>query len=294
MTLTGTADSRGRATSWWFEHGTSTRYGARTSSRSAGSGVAVAVSAAITRLAPNTSTTTGSSPRNDAGTSRRRPHVHDDGRDPRRCGAPGRVRARHHALRTIPTRRGGETVTLFAQPFGGGSPARSRRCSPGRTGPALPGEAADPHFYSASWSGGQSLAVVVAVRPAVSLRRTATGRFHPCAGVRSFAGRGAAAPATATGRWITIKRLRLNGRSAALFRVAKAAARRLHRSRRDQRQPGRRRLPGGLQPHDRRPARLTQRSRLGAHRDARRTAGGARPPDRPRAALPAGEPVRAG
>ena len=69
---------------------------------------------------------------------------------------------------------------------------------------------------------GQSPAVVVAVRPAVSLRRTAAGRLSTrVLGVRSFAGRVVQLrKRTATGRWVTIKRLRLNGRSAALFRVA--------------------------------------------------------------------------
>ena len=37
VTLTGSVDPRTRATSWWFEYGTTTGYGSRTPSRSAGS-----------------------------------------------------------------------------------------------------------------------------------------------------------------------------------------------------------------------------------------------------------------
>src|SRR2546423_904975 len=38
-TVTGTVDPRGRSTRWWFEYGTTSRYGSRTTTRSAGSGV---------------------------------------------------------------------------------------------------------------------------------------------------------------------------------------------------------------------------------------------------------------
>jgi hypothetical protein len=54
-TLSGTVNPEGQATSYVFEYGTSTAYGTQTPSVSAGSGTkAVAVSAAITALAPNT------------------------------------------------------------------------------------------------------------------------------------------------------------------------------------------------------------------------------------------------
>ena len=60
------------------------------------------------------------------------------------------------------------------------------------------------------------------MRPAVSLRRTATGRLATrVSGVRSFAGRRVQLQRrTAAGRWVTVRRLRLDSRSAALFRVA--------------------------------------------------------------------------
>lgn len=53
VTLTGTVDPVGRATSWWFELGPTTSYGTRTLTRSAGSGRgAVAVSETVTGLTP--------------------------------------------------------------------------------------------------------------------------------------------------------------------------------------------------------------------------------------------------
>ena len=64
-TLTGSVDPRGRATTWYFEYGTSTRYESRTSRRSAGSGSARAERECIALgsrcLEPPT--TTGWSPR---------------------------------------------------------------------------------------------------------------------------------------------------------------------------------------------------------------------------------------
>ena len=37
-TLNGTVDPNGRATTWYFEYGTSTSYGSKTAEKSAGSG----------------------------------------------------------------------------------------------------------------------------------------------------------------------------------------------------------------------------------------------------------------
>jgi hypothetical protein len=51
--LTGTVDPNGRTTTWYFEYGPTTAYGARTPTRSAGSGnAAVSVSATVSGLTP--------------------------------------------------------------------------------------------------------------------------------------------------------------------------------------------------------------------------------------------------
>src|SRR5207248_6642713 len=50
-TLNGSVDPDGRATTWYFEYGTSTSYGSNTSTKSAGSGTAaVSVAAQISGL----------------------------------------------------------------------------------------------------------------------------------------------------------------------------------------------------------------------------------------------------
>ena len=78
-----------------------------------------------------------------------------------------------------------------------------------------------PPRYAASWNHGQSAQQIVAVRPAIALRRTATGRFSTrVTGARSFAGRLVQLQRrTAAGRWVTVKRVRLNARSARLFKA---------------------------------------------------------------------------
>jgi Ca2+-binding RTX toxin-like protein len=51
--LNGVVDPKGRATNWWFEYGTSTRYGTKTPVRNAGSGTsAVPVATPVTGLQP--------------------------------------------------------------------------------------------------------------------------------------------------------------------------------------------------------------------------------------------------
>ena len=255
----GDADRPGRPErardGWYFEYGTSTRYGSRTPTRKRGSGCRPHRCRAA--LGPDAGHVYHFRlvAESDAGTSRGADvAVHDDGRDARDACAPGRLRARPHALRLVPVRRAGELVTLFAQTYGEGSPRSIATVLTAADGTWR--YLAKPRIqtsYLASWNGSQSAASVVAVRPAVSLRRTATGRLSTrVVGARSFAGRVVQLQRrSATGRWVTIKRVQLNRRSAALFR-AHAPARQVDAPHRDEREPGRLRLPGRLQPHDHR------------------------------------------
>ncbi len=222
-TLTGSVDPRTRATTWWFEYGTSTGYGSQTPSRSAGSGSARAVSAALSGLRPGTTYHYRVVARNDAGTTR--------GADASFTTVG--VTLTIPALRVVygrgillsgfvPTRRAGESVIVFAQPLGEGSPRSVATVLTAADGSWR--WLAKPRIrtsYAAQWAGALSGASVVAVRPAVSLRRTASGLFSTrVRGVRSFAGRTVQLQRrSATGRWITIKRVRLNGRSAASIRA---------------------------------------------------------------------------
>src|SRR5207244_13289142 len=74
--------------------------------------------------------------------------------------------------------------------------------------------------YEASSSGGTSSAVTVGVRPAVSLRVLPRARFSThVAAARSFAGHLVQLQRrSASGRWTTLARARLNGSSTAVFR----------------------------------------------------------------------------
>ncbi len=159
----------------------------------------------------------------------------------------------------VPVRRAGELVTLFAQTYGEGSPRSIATVLTAADGTWR--FLAKPRIqtsYLASWNGSRSGASVVAVRPAVSLRRTATGRLATrVVGARSFAGRVVQLQRrSATGRWVTIKRVQLNRRSAALFRANGGATRPLDAPHRDEREPGGRWVSRRLQPHDRLSPRL--------------------------------------
>jgi hypothetical protein len=223
-TVAGTVDPRGRATSWWFEYGTTTGYGSRTSARNAGAGnVVVPVSASLSRLTPGAAYHYRLVARNGAGTSRGADQTFTTVGVTLTTAARTVVYGRGLTLTgTVPTRRAGETVTVLAQAFGEGSFRSVVSVITGTDG--VWRYVVKPRIrtsYAALWEGGRSPASTVGVRPAVSLRRTAAGLYSTrVVGVRSFAGRVVQLQRrSATGRWITVKRVRLNQRSAALFRA---------------------------------------------------------------------------
>jgi hypothetical protein len=223
-TLTGSVDPRTRSTSWWFEYGTTTGYGSQTAAKGAGSGAtARAVSAGLSGLRPGTIYHYRVVARNDAGTTRGADLTFATAGVTLSAPALYVVYGRGILLSgLVPTRRAGESVTIFAQPLDGGSPR-----SVATVLTAVDGTwrwLAKPRIrtsYAAQWAGALSPASIVGVRPAVSLRRTATGRFATrVVAARSFAGRGVQLQRrSSTGRWITIKRARLNGRSSASIKA---------------------------------------------------------------------------
>ena len=124
---------------------------------------------------------------------------------------------------TVPTKRAGESVTVFAQKLGDVSFSSVATVLTAADGTWR--YLAKPTIqtsYLASWAGARSSATAVGVRPAVSLRRTAAGLLATrVAGAHSFGGRLVQLQRrTTAGRWVTVKRLRLNARSAATFRPA--------------------------------------------------------------------------
>lgn len=222
-TLTGTVDRRGRSTNWYFEYGTTTRYGSRTPTRSVPSGAgARTVTASLTRLTPGTTYHYRLVATSDAGTSRGADATFTTVGVTLATPALTVVYGRGITLfGSVPVKRAGETVTVFAQPYGEGSFRSIATVLTAADGTWR--YVARPRIgtsFLASWNGGRSGATAVGVRPAVSLRRTAAGLLSTrVAGAHSFAGRRVQLQRrTAAGKWVTIKRLRLNKRSAALFR----------------------------------------------------------------------------
>lgn len=223
-TPTGSVDPRGRATTWYFEYGTSTRYGSRTSRRSAGSGSGARnVTASLSSLTPGATYHYRVVATSDAGSSRGDDVTFTTVGVTLTTPALLVVYGRGVTLSgAVPTKRAGEVVTVLAQRFGEGSFRSIATVLTAADGTWR--YLAKPTIrtsYMASWNRGVSPAAAVGVRPAVSLRRTADGRLATrVAGARSFAGRFAQLQRrTSAGRWVTIKRVRLSARSAALFRA---------------------------------------------------------------------------
>jgi hypothetical protein len=222
--LNGTVTPNGLATSWWFEYGTGTRYGAKTRTRSAGKGTRqVNVAAALTRLRSGTTYHFRLVARNAAGTRRGADSTFTTAGVALAAHAQSVVFGRGVMLSgVLPTGRAGETITLLARVFGRGSPVSLVNVVTG------PGGAwrylARPTIltsYSASWGGLTSREILVGVRPRVRFRRTGRGRFTArVVAARSFRGRSVRLQRrTRAGRWVTVKRIRLNRRSSATFRV---------------------------------------------------------------------------
>ena len=223
-TATGSVDPGGRATRWYFEYGTSTRYGKRTPARSAGSGSgARTVTAFLSGLQSATTYHDRLVASSDAGTSRGADVSFTTVGVTLHAAGLRVVYGRSVLLSGIaPTGRAGEQVTLFSQPFGGGSFRSIATLITGDGGAWR--YLARPRIrtaYAASWQGGLSPSTVVGVRPVVSFRVDTRARYatRVVAG-RSFAGRLVQLQRrSATGRWVTLKRVRLGRRSAAVFRA---------------------------------------------------------------------------
>jgi hypothetical protein len=224
-TAVGSVDPLGRATTWYVEYGTSTTYGSRTSTMSAGSRAGSrSVSVSLSGLTPSTTYHYRLVAKSDAGTSRGSDVTFTTAGVTLALVAQRVVYGHGVSLSgTVPTNRAGEVVIVFAQAFG------EATFSPIATVVTTGGGAwrylAKPRIgtsYRASWNGGLSPAAAVGVRPGVSFRRTAPRTFaaRVFAG-RSFAGRVVQLQRlTSTGRWVTVKRVRLRARSAAAFHAS--------------------------------------------------------------------------
>jgi len=221
--LNGSVDPNGLATTWYFEYGTSAGYGAKTPTRSAGKGTRpVSVSYALTRLRAATTYHYRLVARNATGTRR--------GADTTFTTTGVTLAAHAHKVvygravtlsGLVPSGRAGESVAVFAQRFGWGSPRLIATVVTG-VGGAWQYLARPPigTSYIANWNGLTSQATVIGVRPRVRFRRIGRARFATrVVGVRSFRGRVVKFQRRTAGGWVRVKRVRLKRRSAATFRT---------------------------------------------------------------------------
>jgi hypothetical protein len=221
--LTGSLNPQGRGTTWYFEYGTTTRYGSRTPTRNANSGFGdLTVTAPISRLRTAVLYHYRLVARNNVGTTR--------GVDLTLTTTGVSLAARVRRVvfgravmlsGAVPTRRPGESVTVFAQKFGTGSPLAVATVFTGDGG--VWRYLARPTIrtsYLASWNGVTSRQLVIGVRPRVVFRRVGRARFRTrVLGARSFAGRKVKLQRLTSVGWVTVKRVRLNRGSGKTFRV---------------------------------------------------------------------------
>jgi hypothetical protein len=221
--LTGSVDPRGRSTTWWFDYGTSTRYGKSTTHRSAGSRAgAQTVVGVLTSLAANATYHYRLVARSDAGTAY--------GSDATfTTSGVSLVLAAHQVVfggrvrltGSVPTHQAGEQVIVFSRAYGTGSFRSIATVLTGTDGTwtylARPRIATS---YQASWRSGLSATVSVGVHPRVTIARFRNGRFLvSVSGAHTFAHRVVQLQRRVGTRWVTIKRVRLGLRSRAEFRA---------------------------------------------------------------------------
>jgi hypothetical protein len=223
-TLTGTLDPSGHSTSWHFEYGTSTAYGSKTSTRSAGSGTgARAVSEAVSGLTPGTTYHARLVASSSAGTSYGADvSFTTSGPVLTLAAAPTIVvYGKTSTLSgTVSTKTANQSVSVFAQKSGQSSFVAIASVLTDAGGAWR--YAVKPSIgtvYKALFSGGASPVRTIGVRPAISLRGLSKQRFATrVAAAHSFAGRTVQLQRrSAGGRWPTIARARLNASGAAVF-----------------------------------------------------------------------------
>jgi hypothetical protein len=232
-TLTGTVDPKGRSTTWYFDYGTTTAYGSRTASQSAGSGTgAEAVSVTVSNLTAGTAYHYRIVATSSAGTG--------TGADVGFTTLPAVTMAKPaskvvagHYVKLSGTVSGGQTgvsVTVLAQAFGASAQTQVATVLTGAGGAWT--YLARPQIetaYQASASGGTSASFTIGVQPAISLQLITGARFATrVSAASSFAGKVVQLQRLSGKRWVTVKRAPLN--PGAVF-AAKALPRGLSKIR---------------------------------------------------------------
>lgn len=221
--LTGSLDTLGRSTTWWFDYGTTTKYGKSTTHRSAGSKAgAQTVTAPLTGLAATTTYHYRLVATSDGGTRY--------GADAtfttsgvslivaaRQVTFGGRIKL----TGSVPTHTTGEQVVVFSKPYGSGSFRSIATVLTGTGG--VWSYLVRPRIataYEASWRNGLSAAVSISVHPRVGLTRYRNGHFLvSVAGNHPFAHRVVQLQRKVGTRWVTIRRVRLGLRSRVEFQA---------------------------------------------------------------------------
>jgi len=226
-TLTGSVNPIGNPTSWYFEYGTTTSYGSKTPSRSAGSSSAVTgVSAAIANLTAGTTYHYRLVAKSKTGIT--------DGSDVTfttvaavTISAPSfqTIYGQYVTLSGgVASKQPGVSVTIAAEPYG--------TTAYTAVGTVLTGAGGGWTFqakptlgtaYEATVTQGPSSSVTIGVAPAISLRVITKARFSTrvVAGA-SFAGKRVQLQREVTGgAWVTVAHAQLNGKSSAIFPASK-------------------------------------------------------------------------
>jgi phosphodiesterase/alkaline phosphatase D-like protein len=221
--VSGSLDTHGRSTTWWFEYGTTTGYGHSTASKSAGStSGAQSVSATLTGLTAGTTYHYRLVAKSDAGTTRGADGVLTTsgvtlGVLAREVIFGGRIKLSG----VVPTHQAGEQVVVFAQPYGGGSFHSVTTVLTGVGGVWV--YMARPEIttsYEASWKGGTTAPVTIGVHPHITLARLKNGHFVVRAlGGRTFAGKVVQLQRRSGSHWKTIRRVRLGSKSRIEFKA---------------------------------------------------------------------------
>lgn len=222
-TLLGSVEPNGRSTTWYFEYGVTTGYGSRTPAGSAGSGTGIRnVTASISSLAPGMTYHYRLVATSEAGMGQGADLTFTTAGVTLTAAAFRIVYGRPVTLSgAVSSRRAGERVTILAEQFGESS-FRSIATATTLDG-GIWSFATTPTIltsYQASWKDATSSAATVGVRPRVSFRVITRARFSTRVDAgRSFAGRYVQLQRRSSfGRWVTVKRARLNGTSAAILR----------------------------------------------------------------------------
>jgi hypothetical protein len=221
--LTGSLDPLGRSTTWWFDYGTTTKYGKSTTHRSAGSKAGVqTVTEPLTGLSANTTYHFRLVAKSDGGTR----YGADAAFSTTGVSLVAAARqvifgGRVQLAGTVPTHTAGEQVVIFSKPYGVASARSVATVLSGANGVwtylARPQIATS---YQASWRSGLSVAVSVAVHPRVTIARYRNGRFFiRVSGAHGFPHRVVQLQRKVGTRWVTIRRVRLGLRSRIEFRA---------------------------------------------------------------------------